>query len=103
MFSDGKRELEQCTEDLRDVRSQLDEANRDLQHTRMKLGEEEFMVSQLENTENKLYSTAGEVRRQNLCIRPTQDSGQAFAVMERGPSDELDHLPNPFVSAAGHR
>ncbi|XP_023686703.1 kinesin-like protein KIF11 [Paramormyrops kingsleyae] len=61
MFSDGKRELEQCTEDLREVRSQLDEANRDLQHTRMKLGEEEFIVSQLENTENKLYSTAGEL------------------------------------------
>ncbi|XP_061087380.1 kinesin-like protein KIF11 isoform X1 [Conger conger] len=58
LFSDSKRELEQCSNSLNDVKLQLDEAQTDLQDTKQRLSVEQFVVSELETTEEKLFSTA---------------------------------------------
>ncbi|KAI1886935.1 hypothetical protein AGOR_G00200890 [Albula goreensis] len=63
LFSDSRRELEQCTESLQDVKLELEAAQTDLQHTKQKLSEEQFIVSELETTEWKLYNTADELLR----------------------------------------
>ncbi|KAG7492690.1 hypothetical protein MATL_G00017280 [Megalops atlanticus] len=61
MFSDSRRELEQVAENLQDTRLQLECAHQDLQCTKQKLMEEEYIVSELETTEGKLYSTANQL------------------------------------------
>ncbi|KAG9346037.1 hypothetical protein JZ751_007852 [Albula glossodonta] len=63
LFSDSRRELEQCTESLQDMKLELEAAQTNLQHMKQKLSEEQFIVSELETTEWKLYSTADELLR----------------------------------------
>lgn len=62
LFTDSKQKLDQCTEDLQDKSQRLEEAHKDLKETRQRLTQEEFITTQLQTTENKLYSTAGQVR-----------------------------------------
>ncbi|XP_042643873.1 kinesin-like protein KIF11 isoform X2 [Tyto alba] len=58
LFTVSKNELEQCKSDLQIKEKELEETQKDLQETRVCLAEEEYVVSVLENTEQKLHGTA---------------------------------------------
>ncbi|XP_009896048.2 kinesin-like protein KIF11 [Dryobates pubescens] len=58
LFTANKNELEQCKTDLHIKERELEETQKDLQETKVHLAEEEYVVSVLENTEQKLHGTA---------------------------------------------
>ncbi|NWI37722.1 KIF11 protein, partial [Picathartes gymnocephalus] len=58
LFRVSKNELEQCKTDLQIKEKELEETQKDLQETKVQLAEEEYVVSVLENTEQKLHGTA---------------------------------------------
>ncbi|TRZ25460.1 hypothetical protein HGM15179_001519 [Zosterops borbonicus] len=61
LFRVSKSELEQCKTDLQIKEKELEETQKDLQETKVQLAEEEYMVSVLENTEQKLHGTASKL------------------------------------------
>ncbi|NXQ00503.1 KIF11 protein, partial [Vidua macroura] len=61
LFRVSKNELEQCKTDLQIKEKELEETQKDLQETKVQLAEEEYVVSVLENTEQKLLGTASKV------------------------------------------
>lgn len=61
LFTVNKNELEQCKTDLQIKEKELEETQRDLQETKVHLAEEEYVVSVLEDTEQKLHGTASKV------------------------------------------
>ncbi|KGL76230.1 Kinesin-like KIF11, partial [Tinamus guttatus] len=61
LFTVNKNELEQCKTDLQIKEKELEETQKDLQETKVHLAEEEYVVSVLENTEEKLHGTASKV------------------------------------------
>ncbi|KFV82797.1 Kinesin-like KIF11, partial [Struthio camelus australis] len=61
LFTVNKNELEQCKTDLQIKEKELEETQKDLQETRAHLAEEEYVVSVLENTEEKLHGTASKL------------------------------------------
>uniref|UniRef100_A0A669DLL7 Kinesin-like protein n=1 Tax=Oreochromis niloticus TaxID=8128 RepID=A0A669DLL7_ORENI len=67
LFVDSKARLEQCTADLDE--KQLEETSRDLQETKVKLSEEEFICSELSSVQETLYDTAGQVQARS-CNAP---------------------------------
>ncbi|NXU99904.1 KIF11 protein, partial [Cettia cetti] len=58
LFRVSKNELEQCKTDLQIKEKELEETQKDLQETKVQLAEEEYVVSVLENTEQKLHGAA---------------------------------------------
>lgn len=63
LFRVSKNELEQCKTDLQIKEKELEETQKDLQETKVQLAQEEYVVSVLENTEQKLHGTASKVIR----------------------------------------
>lgn len=61
LFSDSKRQLDQCTVDLQEASQQLQEMQRDLQQAREELSQEQFVSSELASTEEALHTTANQV------------------------------------------
>ncbi|CAN8216238.1 unnamed protein product [Coccothraustes coccothraustes] len=61
LFRVSKNELEQCKTDLQIKEKELEETQKDLQETKVQLAEEEYVVSVLENTEQKLHGTASQL------------------------------------------
>lgn len=61
LFTVSKNELEQCKTDLQVKEKELEETQKDLQETKIHLAEEEYVVSVLEDTEQKLHGTASKV------------------------------------------
>ncbi|NXK99474.1 KIF11 protein, partial [Mesembrinibis cayennensis] len=61
LFTVSKNELEQCKTDLQIKEKELEETQKDLQETKVHLAEEEYVVSVLENTEQKLHGTASKL------------------------------------------
>ncbi|KAI6066337.1 Kinesin-like protein KIF11 [Aix galericulata] len=61
LFTVNKNELEQCKTDLQIKEKELEETQRDLQETKVHLAEEEYVVSVLEDTEQKLHGTASKL------------------------------------------
>lgn len=61
LFTVNKNELEQCKTDLEIKEKELEETQKDLQETKVHLAEEEYVVSILENAEQKLHGTASKV------------------------------------------
>ncbi|KAM9380089.1 kinesin-like protein KIF11 [Phaethornis superciliosus] len=61
LFTVSKNELEQCKTDLQIKEKELEETQKDLQETKVHLAEEEYIVSVLENTEQKLHGTASKL------------------------------------------
>ncbi|NWW70959.1 KIF11 protein, partial [Climacteris rufus] len=61
LFRVSKNELEQCKTDLQIKEKELEETQKDLQETKVHLAEEEYVVSVLENTEQKLHGTASKL------------------------------------------
>ncbi|XP_067858548.1 kinesin-like protein KIF11 [Heptranchias perlo] len=61
LFMDGKKELEHCVSKLKQREQVLQETQRDLDLTRGKLSEEEFVCDAHVHTEEKLYHTASEL------------------------------------------
>ncbi|NWZ22268.1 KIF11 protein, partial [Asarcornis scutulata] len=61
LFTVNKNELEQCKTDLQIKEKELEETQRDLQETKVQLAEEEYVVSVLEDTEQKLHGTASKL------------------------------------------
>nr|XP_040035136.1 kinesin-like protein KIF11 [Gasterosteus aculeatus aculeatus]XP_040035137.1 kinesin-like protein KIF11 [Gasterosteus aculeatus aculeatus]XP_040035138.1 kinesin-like protein KIF11 [Gasterosteus aculeatus aculeatus] len=59
LFVDSKTRLELCAVDLDEKQQRLEETSRDLQHTKEKLMEEEFVCSELTSVQESLYDTAG--------------------------------------------
>ncbi|XP_054655258.1 kinesin-like protein KIF11 isoform X2 [Dunckerocampus dactyliophorus] len=58
LFMDGKSKLDQCTAELDNKQQRLDDASRDLQWTREKLTQEEFITAELYSAQENLYSAA---------------------------------------------
>ncbi|MEE6485682.1 hypothetical protein FKM82_014376 [Ascaphus truei] len=61
LFTDSKKELEECTSVLQFKEQVLEETHRNLQKSKLQLAQEEFMVSALETTEQKLHNTANKL------------------------------------------
>ncbi|XP_041865820.1 kinesin-like protein KIF11 isoform X2 [Melanotaenia boesemani] len=61
LFMDSKTLLEQCTADLDEKQHRLEETSRNLQETKEKLIQEEFICSELTSVQESLYNTAGEL------------------------------------------
>uniref|UniRef100_A0A663DZG4 Kinesin-like protein n=1 Tax=Aquila chrysaetos chrysaetos TaxID=223781 RepID=A0A663DZG4_AQUCH len=61
LFTVSKNELEQCKTDLQVKEKELEETQKDLQETKVHLAEEEYVVSVLEDTEQKLHGTASKL------------------------------------------
>ncbi|NWW54829.1 KIF11 protein, partial [Pedionomus torquatus] len=61
LFTVSKNELEQCKTDLEIKEKELEETQKDLQETKVHLAEEEYVVSVLENTEQKLHGAASKL------------------------------------------
>uniref|UniRef100_A0A3Q2YDH2 Kinesin-like protein n=1 Tax=Hippocampus comes TaxID=109280 RepID=A0A3Q2YDH2_HIPCM len=58
LFVDSKSKLEQCASDLLDNLHRLEETSRDLEATKDKLAEEEFVSGELRTAQENLYSAA---------------------------------------------
>eukprot|EP00064_Thunnus_orientalis_P022887 superscaffoldBa00008134_g23108 len=58
LFVDSKAKLEQCAVDLDEKQQRLEETSRDLQHTKEKLSQEEFICSEFNSAQESLYNTA---------------------------------------------
>ncbi|TDH01623.1 hypothetical protein EPR50_G00182270 [Perca flavescens] len=61
LFMDSKTRLEQCTVDLDEKQQILEETSKDLQQTKEKLSQEEFVCSELAVVQETLYNTAGQL------------------------------------------
>ncbi|XP_034754345.1 kinesin-like protein KIF11 [Etheostoma cragini] len=61
LFMDSKTRLEQCTVDLDEKHQMLEETSKDLQLTKEKLSQEEFVCSELSVVQESLYNTAGQL------------------------------------------
>ncbi|XP_048407472.1 kinesin-like protein KIF11 [Stegostoma tigrinum] len=61
LFLENKKELEHCTSELHQREQVLQETQQDLEMTKIKLSEEEFMCDAHAHTEEKLYDTASEL------------------------------------------
>ncbi|XP_032551542.1 kinesin-like protein KIF11 isoform X1 [Chiroxiphia lanceolata] len=61
LFTISKNELQQCKTDLQIKEKELEETQKDLQETKVHLAEEEYVVSVLENNEQKLHGTASKL------------------------------------------
>ncbi|NXX90785.1 KIF11 protein, partial [Centropus bengalensis] len=61
LFKVSKNQLDRCKTDLEIKEKKLQEAQKDLMETKAHLAEEEYMVSVLENTEQKLHDTASKL------------------------------------------
>ncbi|XP_065528004.1 kinesin-like protein KIF11 [Lathamus discolor] len=81
LFTVNKNELEQCKTDLQIKEKELEETQKDLQETKIHLAEEEYVVSVLENTEQKLHGTASKL----LCTvqETTKDVSGLHAKLDR--------------------
>ncbi|XP_027765397.1 kinesin-like protein KIF11 [Empidonax traillii] len=61
LFTVSKNELQQCKAHLQIKEKELEETQKDLQETKVHLAEEEYVVSVLENNEQKLHGTASKL------------------------------------------
>ncbi|NXM36678.1 KIF11 protein, partial [Oxyruncus cristatus] len=61
LFTVSKNELQRCKTDLQIKEKELEETQKDLQETKVHLAEEEYVVSVLENNEQKLHGTASKL------------------------------------------
>ncbi|KAM4669163.1 kinesin-like protein KIF11 isoform 3-T3 [Amazona ochrocephala] len=81
LFTVNKNELEQCKTDLQIKEKELEETQKDLQETKIHLAEEEYVVSVLENTEQKLHDTASKLL--NTVQETTKDVSGLHAKLDR--------------------
>ncbi|XP_018414185.1 PREDICTED: kinesin-like protein KIF11 [Nanorana parkeri] len=61
LFSESKKELEECSTVLQYKKKELEETQKNLQDSKLRLSQEEFVVSVLETTEKKLHNTANKL------------------------------------------
>uniref|UniRef100_A0A8C7U6J8 Kinesin-like protein n=1 Tax=Oncorhynchus mykiss TaxID=8022 RepID=A0A8C7U6J8_ONCMY len=87
LFEDRKEKLDKCTNDLEEKNQKLQETHRDLQKTKQKLTEEEFIVSELAATEEKLYTTADKLL--TTVDESTKDVSGLHAKLERKKKVEV--------------
>ncbi|KAG2462419.1 KIF11 protein, partial [Polypterus senegalus] len=81
LFTDSKKDLEQCASDLQQREEELVLTISDLQETKQKLSEEIFIVSALQSTEEELYGTAS--RLLSTVDISTQDVTGLHAKLDR--------------------
>ncbi|XP_057258295.1 kinesin-like protein KIF11 isoform X2 [Pezoporus wallicus] len=81
LFTVNKNELEQCKTDLQIKEKELEETQKDLQETKIHLAEEEYVVSVLENTEQKLHGTASKLL--STVQETTEDVSGLHAKLDR--------------------
>ncbi|NXV40367.1 KIF11 protein, partial [Uria aalge] len=81
LFTVSKNELEQCKTDLQIKEKELEETQKDLRETKVHLAEEEYVVSVLENTEQKLHGTASKLLR--TVEETTRDVSGLHAKLDR--------------------
>ncbi|XP_041739037.1 kinesin-like protein KIF11 [Coregonus clupeaformis] len=99
LFEDSKEKLDQCTNDLEEKNHKLEETHKDLQETKQKLTEEEFIVSELASTEEKLYTTADKLL--TTVDVSTKDVSGLHAKLERKKKVE-EHNSEIQISFADH-
>ncbi|XP_061767489.1 kinesin-like protein KIF11 isoform X2 [Nerophis ophidion] len=58
LFMEGKSQLEHCAAELDDKQQMLDHTSRDLQQTKDRLAQEEFISTELHSAQENLYNTA---------------------------------------------
>ncbi|XP_068111215.1 LOW QUALITY PROTEIN: kinesin-like protein KIF11 [Hyperolius riggenbachi] len=61
LFSDSKKELEECSTVLQVREKELEETQKNLHESKLHLAQEEFVVSALQTSEKKLHSTANKL------------------------------------------
>lgn len=61
LFSESKKELEECSTVLQYKEKELEETHKNLQESKLRLSEEEFVVTALESTEKNLHNTANKL------------------------------------------
>ncbi|KAF7649356.1 hypothetical protein LDENG_00142330 [Lucifuga dentata] len=61
LFSDSRSQLDLCSAELQEKQHRLEETSRDLQQTKEKLEQEEFICSELDDAQETLYDTAGQL------------------------------------------
>ncbi|KAK9541282.1 hypothetical protein VZT92_001339 [Zoarces viviparus] len=61
LFADSNARLQQCAVVLDEKQQRLEETSRDLQHTKEKLSEEQFVCTELTSLQESLYDTAGQL------------------------------------------
>uniref|UniRef100_A0A673ZSI4 Kinesin-like protein n=1 Tax=Salmo trutta TaxID=8032 RepID=A0A673ZSI4_SALTR len=98
LFEDRKEKLDKCTNDLEEKNQKLQETHRDLQKTKQKLIEEEFIVTELATTEEKLYTTADKLL--TTVDASTKDVSGLHAKLERKKKVE-EHNSEIQMSFAG--
>uniref|UniRef100_A0A8C9F7D2 Kinesin family member 11 n=1 Tax=Pavo cristatus TaxID=9049 RepID=A0A8C9F7D2_PAVCR len=81
LFTVNKNELEQCKTDLEIKEKELEETQKDLEETKVHLAEEEYVVSVLENAEQKLHGTASKLL--NTVEETTKDVSGLHAKLDR--------------------
>ncbi|XP_025907431.1 kinesin-like protein KIF11 [Nothoprocta perdicaria] len=98
LFTINKNELEQCKTDLQIKEKELEETQKDLQETKVHLAEEEYVVSVLENTEEKLHGTASELL--STVEETTKDVSGLHAKLDRKKAVDQHNafVQNTFAS-----
>ncbi|KAM9726846.1 kinesin-like protein KIF11 isoform 2-T2 [Menidia menidia] len=81
LFVDSKTRLEQCAVELDEKQQRLEETSRDLQQTKEKLVEEEFVCSELSSAQDSLLDTAGQIL--NVADASTSDVSGLHAKLDR--------------------
>ncbi|KFO70975.1 Kinesin-like KIF11, partial [Cuculus canorus] len=81
LFKVSKSQLEQCKTDLQIKEKELEETQKDLEETKVHLAEEEYVVSVLENTEQRLHGTASKLL--NTVEETTKDVFGLHAKLDR--------------------
>ncbi|XP_069756634.1 kinesin-like protein KIF11 isoform X2 [Narcine bancroftii] len=89
LFIDGKKELEYCMSELQQREQVLQETSQDLELTKGKLSEEEFVSDAHAHTEGKLYGTASELLQ--IVEASTKDVSGLHAKLDRKTTVEFQN------------
>ncbi|XP_072280970.1 kinesin-like protein KIF11 [Pyxicephalus adspersus] len=67
LFSESKKELEECSTILQFKEKELEDTQKNLHESKLRLSQEEFVVSALETTQKKLHNTANKYYWRLFC------------------------------------
>ncbi|KAM4032837.1 kinesin-like protein KIF11 isoform 2-T2 [Anomaloglossus baeobatrachus] len=81
LFSENKKELEECNTELQCKSQELEDTQKDLQESKLQLAQEEYVTSALHTTEKKLHTTANKLL--STVKETTEDVSGLHAKLDR--------------------
>nr|DBA15112.1 TPA: hypothetical protein GDO54_004367 [Pyxicephalus adspersus] len=69
LFSESKKELEECSTILQFKEKELEDTQKNLHESKLRLSQEEFVVSALETTQKKLHNTANKAEHRSTLLK----------------------------------